>query len=231
MSLLISLFTGEETKMAIEINVWIYWLFCVIAMSLIIIYRTSWTQPLLSQPAATTQTTTQTATNKGKNYSIALSLGWLSTVIAAIGYILFIHKYENGNYEIPDVLMFSVSNGILEQFMFVFWLLIGCYLGKLFAPDHPRVIFGLGFTVYAVFSGLIHAFFWTTVLPPHEPVSVWMALVLTVMSFLWMWLFWRHQAILAIISMHIFVDFFMISHLHFTWFEPLQALLQNQHLG
>ena len=205
--------------MAIEINVWIYWLCCAIAMLLIVTQKQKFTIPLLSPQAS--------SSTNGQGYSIALSMGWITTILAAMGYILFTRKHETGDYEIPDLLVFSFSNGILEQFMFMFWLLIGCYLGKLYAPKSPKIIFTFGFIVYAIFSGLIHAFFWTTVLPAHEPVSVFMALVLTMMSWAWMWLFWRYQAVFAIISMHIFIDFFMIGHLHFTWFEPLQAFIQT----
>lgn len=203
--------------MAIETNVWIYWSFCAVAMLLVIFGREKISIPLLSPNSISFQ--------KDRGYFMSLGWGWGATMLAAAGYILFTQKYETGNYEIPDLLLFSFSNGVLEQFMFIFWLLIGCYIGKLYVPQKPKISFIFGFIVYAVFSGLIHAFFWTTVLPPHKPVSVVMALVLTMMSMAWMWLFWRYRAVAAIISMHIFVDFFMIGHLHFTWFESLQTLV------
>lgn len=204
--------------MAIETNIWIYWFFCAIATSLIISNR-KFAYELLSPDSDSPQ--------KDTDYKIALSLGWITTLIAASGYILLTRKYETGAYEIPDLLFFSFSNGMLEQFMFVFWLLLGCYLGKLYAPNNPKLIFTFGYISYAIFSGLIHAFFWTSVLPAHHPVSGIMAVALGLMSFVWMWLFWRYRAIVAIVSMHIVIDFLMIGHLHFTWFEPLQSLLQS----
>jgi hypothetical protein len=161
---------------------------------------------------------------KDKNYTIALTLGWITTLLAATVYILFTRKYETGAYEIPDLLMFAFSNGVLEQFMFIFWLLLGCYIGKRYAPNSPKLIFTFGYISYAIFSGLIHAFFWTTVLPRHEPVSAIMAVALSIMSLVWMWLFWRYRAVIAIIAMHIVIDFLMIGHLHFNWFESFQLI-------
>ena len=201
--------------MAIETNIWIYWFFGAIATILVISNR-KFVAPLLSPSLNSPQ--------KNKNYRIYLILGWISTLIAATGYILFTRKYETGAYEIPELLVFSFSNGVLEQFLFIFWLLLGCYLGKLYAPKSPWLIFTCGYISYAIFSGLIHAFFWTTVLPRHEPVSVIMAITLSIMSLVWMWLFWRYQAVGAIIAMHIVIDFLMIGHLHFTWFEPIQLI-------
>lgn len=201
--------------MAIETNIWIYWLFCAIAMLLVLVNR-KFAVPLLSPNFNSLQ--------KDKNYTIALTLGWITTLLAATGYLLLTRKYETGSYEIPDLLLFAFSNGILEQFMFIFWLLLGCYVGKRYAPNSPKLIFTFGYISYAIFSGLIHAFFWTTVLPRHEPVSAIMAVALSIMSLVWMWLFWRYRAITAIIAMHIVIDFLMIGHLHFNWFESLQLI-------
>lgn len=61
------------------------------------------------------------------------------------------------------------------------------------------------------------------VLPPHQPVSL-MALALATMSLVWMWLAWRYRAIVAIITMHMAIDFLTTGHLHFTWFEPFQLI-------
>ena len=201
--------------MAIETNIWIYWLFCAIAMSIVITKRKS--AVLLLSPNVD-------SIQKDKNYTIALALGWITTLLAATGYLLFTRKYETGSYEIPDLLLFAFSNGVLEQFMFVFWLLLGCYIGKKYASNSPKLIFTFGYISYAIFSGLIHAFFWTTVLPPHKPVSAIMAVALSLMSLVWMWLFWRYRAVLAIIAMHIVIDFLTIAHLHFHWFEAFQLI-------
>lgn len=201
--------------MAIEINIWIYWGCCAIA-TLWLISNQKFADTLLSPALNSPQ--------KEQNKTIFLILGWITTLLAATGYILFTHKYETGVYKIPDLLVFAFSNGVLEQFMFIFWLLLGCYLGKLYAPNSPKLIFTFGYISYAIFSGLIHAFFWTTVLPPHEPVSAIMAVALSIMSLVWMWLFWRYQAVMAIVAMHIVIDFLMIGHLHFSWFESWQLI-------
>jgi hypothetical protein len=201
--------------MAIETSIWTYWLFCATAMFLIVANR-QFAYPLLSPDLDSPQ--------KDKNYIIALVLGWIATLLAATAYILFTRKYETGAYQIPDLLLFAFSNGILEQFMFIFWLLVGCYLGKRYAPNSPKLIFTFGYISYAIFSGLIHAFFWTTVLPSHEPVSAVMAVTLGIMSLIWMWLFWRYQAIVAIVAMHIVIDLLMIGHLNFHWFESIQLI-------
>jgi hypothetical protein len=201
--------------MAIETNIWIYWLFCAIATFLLITNR-KFAYTLLSPDLD--------SSTKDKNYTISLILGWITTLLAATGYILLTRKYETGAYAIPDLFLFSFSNGILEQFMFIFWLLLGCYLGKMYAPRSSKLIFTFGYISYAIFSGLIHAFFWTTVLPRHEPVSAIMAVALSTMSLVWMWLFWRYRAVIAIIAMHIVIDFLMIGHLHFTWFESIQLI-------
>ena len=83
--------------MAIETNIWIYWLFCAIAMLLILTNR-KLTVPLLSPNFNSPQ--------KDKNYTIALTLGWITTLLAASGYILLTRKYETGAYEIPDLLCY-----------------------------------------------------------------------------------------------------------------------------
>jgi hypothetical protein len=49
-----------------------------------------------------------------------------------------------------------------------------------------------------------------------------MAFILPFMSLFWMWLFWRYQAIVAIIAMHVAIDFLTVGHLHFPWFESIQ---------
>ena len=201
--------------MAIETNIWIYWGFCAIAMLLLIANR-KFAYPLLSPVLDSPQ--------KNNNYTVALILGWIATFVAATGYILFTRKYETGDYEVLDIFLFSFFNGTLEQFMFIFWLLIGCYVGKLYAQDSPKLIFTFGYISYAIFSGLVHAFFWTTVLPRHEPVTAIMAVALATMSSVWMWLFWRYRALAAIIAMHIVIDFLMIGHLHFPWFESWQLI-------
>lgn len=160
---------------------------------------------------------------KEQNKTVFLILGWVSTFIASAIYILFTVKKETGSYQLADLISFSLLNGILEQFMFVFWFLGGCYLAQRKFPKHSIVIFIFGYIGYFMYSGAIHPLFWFQVLPAHEPFMP-MAFILPFMSLFWMWLFWRYRAILAIATMHIAIDFLTVGHLHFNWFESWQHI-------
>ena len=198
--------------MNIEIQIWVYWLFCTAAMLLLAFNRITRVEQLLSPEA-------NQSVRKSQSYLSALSLGWLTTFLAAIGYIIFANKTVTGPYQFPDLILFSVLNGILEQFMFLFWLLVGCSLAKQWRPRRPKLAFISGYLTFFVFSGLIHAFFWKVVLPPHETNAIAIISILSVMSWFWMWLFWRYKAVLQIIAMHVCLDFVMISYLHSDWIE------------
>ena len=58
-----------------------------------------------------------------------------------------------------------------------------------------------------------------------------MAVALAAMSLVWMWLAWRYRAIVAIIAMHMAIDFLTAGHLHFTWFEPFQLMVLLSSVG
>ncbi len=198
--------------MAIETNIWIYWLFCAIA-TLLVINNQKFAYTLLSPALDSPQ--------KEQNKTIFLILGWGFTFLASAIYILFTVKIQPGEYELPDLISFSLLNGILEQYMFVFWFLIGCYLAQKKFHKRSILIFVLGYVGYFLYSGAIHPLFWFQVLPEHEPFLP-MAFILPFMSLFWMWLYWRYQAIVAIIVMHIAIDFITVGHLHFPWFEALK---------
>ncbi len=199
--------------MAIETTVWIYWNLCLLAMFLII-SRRKFVYELLSPDSG--------SSDQGKGYAFSLLLGWIATVLSGISYVSLTHKYETGLYQVPDLITFALLNGTLEQFMFIVWFLLGCYLGRFAFPQKTWLMFCVGYLSYACFSGLLHAGFWTRILPFHEPATGVMVLLLTVMSLVWMWLFWRYRAVFAIIAMHIVIDFLMIGHLNFPWFEAFQ---------
>jgi hypothetical protein len=200
--------------MAIEAPMWIYWLFCLAATIPIIVKR-SFAYQLLSPDSESSR--------EGTGYKISLFLGWATTLLAAVVYILFTVKHETGPYQLWDLILFSLLNGTLEQFMFIFWFLVGCYLGQRFFQKRPIRVFVFGYVSYALYSGLIHPFFWFRVLPAHDPFTP-VAPILAFMSIFWMWLLWRHRSVISIISMHIFMDFLAIGHLHFGWFEPFQLV-------
>ena len=195
--------------MAIEANIWIYWLFCAIA-TIIVITKRKFAYTLLSPALDSPQ--------KEQNKTLFLILGWTATLLTSAIYILFTVKKETGAYELPDLISFSLLNGILEQFMFVFWFLLGCYLAQQKFPKDSIIIFVLGYLGYFLYSGAIHPLFWFQVLPEHQPFMP-MVFILPFMSLFWMWLLWRYQAIVAIIAMHIAIDFLTVGHLHFNWFE------------
>ena len=200
--------------MAIETNIWIYWFVCAIG-TLLIIYNRQLVNTLLS-PALKYP-------YKDHNKTLFLILGWIFTFLASAIYILFTVKKEAGTYELADLISFAFLNGILEQFMFVFWFLLGCYLARQKLPQYSILVFILGYLSYFIFSGGIHFLFWFQVLPEHDPFTP-VVPILSVMSFFWMWLFWRYRAMMAIITMHIALDFFSIGHLHFNWFESWQLV-------
>jgi len=197
--------------MDISYKIWIYWLFCLFAMALIAFSRKA--IPQLLSPRSKPPF-------PGSGYRLLLGAGWASTLLTEAAYILTTHKLETGAYTVPDLLIYSILNGVLEQFMFVVWFLAGCWIARR-VTRKPVWIFAGGFLGFALFSGAIHAFFWVRVLPPHIPMALVMPAVLVTMSFLWMWLFWRYRALAAIVMMHVVVDFLMIGHLNSHWFDSL----------
>jgi hypothetical protein len=200
--------------MTVETEIWIYWLFCAIA-GVAVITNWNFIDGLLHHNSA--------LLSQRQGYTISLILGWLLTLLAAIAYIFFTDKFAAGSYQISDLILFVVSNGILEQLMFIFWFLLGCYLGSLYDPKNLKVIFISGYISTFIFSGLIHRFFWLAVLPPHKFVAPVIVPLLAVASLAWMWLLWRYRAVWAIVAMHAVMDFVAIGHLHFRWFEALQS--------
>jgi hypothetical protein len=198
--------------MAIERPIWIYWLVCGLAISLLAINRKQ--IPLLLSP-------TMGSPQSRQGYALMLTVGWVASLVAAIAYVLLTRKQVAGFYSLPDLVAFSLLNGVLEQLMFVFWFLLGCWVGSQLGIQVSWKIFGLGFLSNVIYSGAIHALFWVKVLPAHQPALV-MPVLLLIMSLAWMWLFWRYRAVVAIIAMHMAIDFLTIGHLHFTWFEPYQ---------
>jgi hypothetical protein len=202
---------------AIEGYIWLYWLFCLLA-TMIVVANKKFAEQLLYPDAD--------STHQENGYKISLVLGWVTTLIAAVIYVMFTIKTVTGSYQLPDLILFAFVNGVLEQFMFIFWFLVGCYLGQKQFPNKPITIFICGYISYVFYSGLIHPFFWFQILPKHEPFTP-MAFILPFMSIFWMWLLWRYRAVGAIIAMHIVIDFLTIGHLHFHWFESIQFLTRQ----
>ncbi len=199
--------------MNIETPIWIYWLICAIA-TVTVVSKRKLAYELLSPDSNESQSS--------KGYAISLALGWGATLLASAVYILFTVKNETGPYLFPDLISFSLLNGILEQFMFIFWFLVGCYIAQRWFPRDSIKVFAIGYISYCLYSGIIHPFFWFQVLPNHEPFTP-MAAILPFMSAFWMWLLWRYRAIAAILAMHIMIYFLTVGHLHFTWFESAQS--------
>jgi hypothetical protein len=208
----------------IETPVWLYWLVCGVATAVLVL---KWQQipNLLSPDLKSPQ--------PQKGYGPAIVLGWITTLAAAVVYVVFTQKQASGSYHIPDLLVFSLLNGILEQLMFVFWFLAGCWLANRLNIQSGWKLFGVGYLSYSIYSGLIHGLFWVSVLPLHQilgNIGIRLGL-LSLMSLLWMWLFWRYRALVAIIAMHSVIDFLSIGHLHFPWFEPYQLASWAVYVG
>jgi hypothetical protein len=198
--------------LAIKTGIWIYWLFCAIATALVIARRDR-ANGLLSPHSASGQ--------EKKGYHLTLLLGWIVTLLASGTYVLFTVKRDTGHYHFVDLAVFSVLNGILEQFMFIFWFLVGCYIGRQKFQNAPICIFMCGYASNVLYSGLIHSLFWIQVLPKHD-LFIAPVFISALMSAIWVWLLWRYRAVISIIAMHIVVDFLSIGHLHFSWFESFQ---------
>ncbi|MEO0397348.1 MAG: hypothetical protein AAF243_15375 [Cyanobacteria bacterium P01_A01_bin.137] len=194
----------------IEPEIWIYWGCCLISALLV------WA--LRYRPVAAGLISPEVDERDG--YLSALTVGWGVTLLTSAIYVLFTQKYVDGDYRFIDLTLFSIANGVLEQLMFVFWFLVGSYLGQRLFPKHPIRSFWTGYLSYVIYSGLIHPLFWVRVLPSHEPFLPMIG-ILPLMSLFWMWLLWRYQAVAAIVAMHVVIDFLTIGHLHFPWFEKL----------
>lgn len=78
---------------------------------------------------------------------------------------------------------------------------------------HSPAALVAGFTVVNVFSGLVHAFFWDSVLPPgavgglRGTDMLWLLVFLTLMSWAWMWLYAIHGSVLGVCWLHAAVDY------------------------
>jgi chlorophyllide a hydrolase len=200
---------------AIATSVWLYWGCCVVAATAVI-GRKRWAIGLLS--AASGDRTKRTG------FRLSVAICWSATILTALTYALLTRKFQMGSYQLRDLVTFSLLNGVLEQYMFVFWFLLGCHIARVSVPGKPAMAFAVGYLAYVVYSGLIHAMFWVVVLPAHQPVTFIMVVLLSITSFGWLWLFWRYRAMGWIIAMHIFMDILMIGHLHSTWFDRYQLL-------
>ncbi len=196
--------------MAIELSLWIYWAFCAVAAVLL------WA----NRPFALSLLSPESGSSR-QGYALALGGGWGATLGTAAIYVLFTVKTLEGPYRIQDLAVFSLLNGVLEQLMFVLWFLLGCFLARQWFPDRSLWGFVSGYLSYVIYSGLIHPFFWFAVLPEHEPFLP-MVMILPLMSFFWMWLYWRYQDLSGIIGMHVVIDLITVGHLHFSWFESIQ---------
>jgi chlorophyllide a hydrolase len=196
--------------MNIEWSIWIYWGLCLVATLTVAAHRRV-ANGLLWPPSSS-------ATVR-RGYRRSLALAWALTVLTAGAYVLLTHKLQTGPYTMADLIAFALLNGVLEQLMFIFWFLAGCWLAKSWRAKRPRAQFFVGYLTFAVYSGLIHAWFWIKVLPPHVPAGAVVVPALSLMSLSWMWLLWRYRAIIAIVAMHVALDFVMVGYLHSHWFE------------
>jgi chlorophyllide a hydrolase len=153
-------------------------------------------------------------------YGTWFALAWAATLMAAGGYILSVGKGEVGNYGVGDILLFSVLDGVLEQFMFVFWFLFGCWMTRL-ATRKSAIVFTGGLFAFVIYSALIHQLFWVKVWPAHTRTRTLWLWTLSIMSLLWMWVFWRCRRLVPIIAMHAVLDFLITTYLNSNWLNAI----------
>ncbi len=189
---------------SIELPFWIYWICCGLITGILVFNRQFWLG--LLEP--------HSRESAGQGYGWALFLGWITTFATGIAYVLLTQKRVNGPYQLPDLILFSVLNGVLEQGMFIFWFLLGVLMADRLRIRGSSLRFSFGFVSYSLYSGAIHALFWYRFLPDHIPAGPIMIILLLGMSWAWMGLLWRYRAILSMVLMHIVVDLITVGYLH-----------------
>ncbi len=192
--------------MAIEWPIGQYWLVCA-AVAVLLLWRWPVILSLLSPKPSSAQ---------GEERAL-LIIGWTSTSLAALNYVMHTQKLAPGSYSLPDLVVFSLCNGCLDQMMSLAWFSLGSALGLRWGWSDPVQRFGIGFCSYALYTAGIRVAFWVNVLPLHRPDPS-VPIGLMVMSLVWMVIIWRYRAVLPVMAMHGVVDFITIGHLHFDWF-------------
>lgn len=117
-------------------------------------------------------------------------------------------------------------NGIFETFYFLMTFDYGVKLAEPYSSN-PYVLFSSGFTVFSIFSGVIHAVMWGAhVLPANydaprtggERTRVQSESLLFYgvipMSFLWLAYYYFMQDIWLVILCHIYADFIIAYSVH-----------------
>lgn len=194
---------------AIEAPFWIYWLLCGVICSFLIRHHRFWLGLLPSGAEL----------RAGQGYQVAVISAWAMTLITGIYYVLTIQKQGQGSYQLIDLILFSGLNGSVEQGMFIFWFLLGVYGADQIRMTRSALRFTAGFISYSIYSGAIHAGFWSRFLPEHTCAGPILITCFLMMSLTWMVLLWRYTAILSLILMHGVIDFITVGHLQFDGFN------------
>jgi chlorophyllide a hydrolase len=157
------------------------------------------------------------------NVPLTLQRPWLALYLVcsfALSQVLYalVARHDGRPFHTRATAIFAVGNGIAETLAFALVYRLGEVLGSsivgLWAPDWAGLAgFGLGVALFIVYGGVIHAFFWLRVLPPHlddtprsrrirklRPIAE-VALVLG-----WSLCFWLGRDIWTVVFFHILVD-------------------------
>ena len=145
------------------------------------------------------------------NWPIAL-FAIVATVGTQIAYVQ-VAKNDGRRFDLPTTVLFVVANGVIEALTFLAFVKVGIEGGRLLWGDVGAANFLLGALAFIIYSGIIHAFFWVRVFPPHfsdapelqrlrrglEPMQAVIALS-------WTLLFFATRDVWTVILLHMVID-------------------------
>jgi hypothetical protein len=147
-----------------------------------------------------------------------------SIIIIAVNAWVYSHSTTDGGrpLNIPTLIVFSIGNGVAETFMFYACFKFGMLIaGK--ATENPWVLFIAGFFCFMIYSGIIHAFFWLSILPEHvvqtSPYKPFFMPVQLLIATSWALSFFWYRDIRTVIFLHALVDLTMASCVKFSMFN------------
>lgn len=161
------------------------------------------------------------ASLQGGAHASWIAVGLAVTLITNWAYDQ-ISEDQGRSLDYPTLIAFPILNGICETIWFLATFKLGASLAALYT-ESPVWIFTAGFTLLFCYSGVIHAFFWLKLLPPHlnrDPKlkgikRVWM-LGLLLMTLLWAWLYFAFQDFWTVVGLHVLVDVAIVLSIRYS---------------
>lgn len=156
----------------------------------------------------------------GAAHVFSIAIAFLATAITTIAYDRIVMT-EGRSLHLPTLIGFSLLNGLLETVLFIASFKVGVAIASTFTTV-LLWLFLTGTLTFFAYSGAIHALFWLKVLPPHLNKSpamknirrVWIA-GLTLMSLLWVWLYFGYQDFWSVVVLHILFDAGMVCSIRY----------------